>query len=154
MRNSINSTALNARKLAISEISTKTALEKDVVEKKTRVKRTKQDSMIAEVLATKSRLPLKLYDPTITYQGTRGSVYVDYSMLREKELMGNRTFANPKNDKIRRRKGPKTYPIFSPTGPSVAHHWSRIATDITNQANDELLKVFVDKLRAQIKKRK
>lgn len=154
LRNSINSTATNARKFAINEISTKTALTKEFVEKKIRVKRTTEDNLTAEVLANSRRIPLKQYDPSITYQGTRGSVFADYSMLRDKELIGNRTFANPSSNRVFRRKGTKAYPIYSPTGPSITHHWTRIGDDAAQQANDELLKLFINRLRAQIRKRK
>lgn len=153
LRNAVNATASNARKMAIDKIGSQTGLGKELVKEKTRVKGTTQDSMVAEVHATKTRISLEQYKPTIIFRGTRGSVYIDYSMLRGQELIAHRTFSNPAKGKIRRRKGAKAYPIYSPSGPSVSHHWDRISEEIKNKANENLVRLFTEKLEKQIAKR-
>ena len=153
MRNAVNATASNARKLAIGRIGSETGLGKDFVRAKTRVKGTTQTEMTAEVLATKTRPSIEQYNPSVLYQGTRGSVYADVSMMRGKELIAFRTFSNPVSGKIWRRKGAKAYPISRPSSPSVAHHWNRISAEIKDKANSELVRLFKEKLDAQINKR-
>lgn len=144
---------LGARKTAISRIGAETGLGKNYVKEKTRVKGTTQTEMTAEVLATKTRPSIEQYNPSVLYQGYRGSVYADISMLRGKELIKHRTFSNPSSGKIWRRKGPKTYPISHPSAPSVAHHYSRISDDVKRQANADLVRLFKEKLEKQIAKR-
>ena len=110
---------------------------------------------MAKVNANKARVPLTQYSPKITFNGTRGTVHADVSMLRQRQVISNKTFANPKNPtKIMRRRGKKAYPVFSPTGPSVVHHWTRIKDETIKIANELLVKNFTEKLQAQIEKRK
>lgn len=112
-------------------------------------------NMESQVLASTKRPPLTDYDFTVAFKGTQGTVSADISMLRNIQVIQNNTFVNPKNrKKILRRKGPKAYPVSRPTGPSITHHWTRIGDEAAKQANDELLKLFINRLRAQIRKRK
>ena len=153
LRKAINAAASSARKMAIDEIGTQTGLGRSFVRDKIRLNRTSQTSMTAEVLATKTRVSLEHYNPNIVYRGTRGSIYIDFSMLRGQELIGHRTFSNPSKGTIKRRKGSKAYPIYSPRGPSVSHHWDRISDSIKQKANADLVNLFTAKLEAQINKR-
>lgn len=106
-RNAVSASATFARKQAVNEIINNTPLEKDFVKDSFIIKRPKQSEDFSEVTASKKRIPIKEYQPTISYDKTRGTISADISTLRDKQTLTGRVFANPVNDKIRRRTTPK-----------------------------------------------
>lgn len=152
-RNALSATATFARKQAVNEIVSNTPLEKDLVTNFFTIKRPKQSDTYSEVTASKKRIPIKEYQPTILYDKTRGTVTADISVLRDKQVLGNRVFANPINEKIRRRTTPKRFPISNVTGPSINHHFGRVLSNIIPSIDDFLLKSFEEKLTKQFNKR-
>lgn len=152
-RNAVSSAATFARKQAVNEIISKTPLDKDSVKDSFSIRRPKQNEDFSEVTASKKRIPIKNYQPEISYNGTRGTVHADISTLRDKQTLTGRVFANPKNSKIRRRLTPKRFPISNVTGPSINHHFGRILQNIIPTIDDFLLKAFEEKLQKQFNKR-
>lgn len=152
-RNAVSSTATFARKQAVEIIISKTPLDKDFVKDSFIIKRPKQNEFFSEVIASKKRIPIKSYQPDISYNKTRGTVFADISVIRDKQTLSGRVFANPVNDKIRRRTTPKRLPISNVTGPSVNHHFGRIISELISPIDDFLFKSFEKKLEKQFKKR-
>jgi len=152
-RNAVSTTATFARKQAVNEIISNTPLDKDFVKDLFSIRRPKQNEDFSEVTASKKRIPIKEYQPDISYNKTRGTVTADISVLRDKQVLGNRVFANPVNDKIRRRTTPKRLPISNVTGPSINHHFGRVLPNLIPTIDEFLLKSFEEKLEKQFNKR-
>lgn len=153
LRNSVNQVISNARKIAVKRISEETGLAAKTVRNNLRQESAKQESFNAKLYATTTRKTISAYKPSLSFKGSRGTISADISMLRQKQEIGNRAFAT-KSKKLFRRLGNTAYPIVIATGPSVEHQYSRIAQEIIEEINRDLIAIVSEKFIAQLKKRK
>jgi hypothetical protein len=156
LRNAVNATATLAKKEAISRIVGNIGMAKKDVSSRIIATPSTQTDLTAKVSASTRRLPLRYYNPSVTYSGTRGTVTADVSMIRGEQVITGGVFVNPKSGlkKIFRRVGKKAYPIMNATGPSMSHQFERIKPELIALSNENLLTLFETKLQAQIQKRK
>ena len=153
LRATVNATATQVRNQAIKSITTETGLAPKKVRDGIEIDRAKTSgtTIEARVIPSVQRITLTHYAPSMTFAGTRGTVRADISVLRGQQVLQNRIFANPKRAKIPfKRKGEKSLPITVPTGPSIAHHLSRIIDILEESARETINETLVKNLYKQL----